>query len=60
MNDESASKDAVVIERSFDAPVDLIWQMWTEPEHLRAWFGPTGAVIPEATMDVRVGGSRLV
>ena len=60
MTDDSASKNAVVIERSFDAPVDLIWQMWTEPEHFKAWFGPTGAVIPKATMDVRVGGSRLV
>jgi len=60
MTDSSASKDAVVIERSFDAPVDLIWQMWTDPEHFKAWFGPTGAVIPEATLDTRVGGTRLV
>jgi uncharacterized protein YndB with AHSA1/START domain len=60
MIEGNASEDAVVIERSFDAPVDLIWQMWTEPEHFKTWFGPTGAVIPEATMDVRVGGSRRV
>ena len=58
--DDNASRDAVVIERSFDAPVDLIWQMWTEPEHFKAWYGPDGAAIPVAKMDVRVGGSRLV
>ncbi len=52
--------DAVVIERTFDAPVDLIWQMWTEPDHFKAWYGPDGATIPVAKMDVRVGGSRLV
>ena len=52
--------DAVVIERTFDAPIDLIWQMWTNPEHFRAWYGPDGASIPVAKMDVRVGGSRLV
>ena len=52
--------DAVVIERTFDAPVDVIWRMWTDPEHFAAWYGPNGAAIPEATMDVRVGGRRLV
>jgi len=60
MTDNSGSRDAVVIERSFDAPVDLIWQMWTDPEHLAAWYGPDGATIPVAKMDVRVGGTRLV
>ena len=55
-----ASQDAVVIERTFDAPVDLIWQMWTDPERFKAWYGPDGAVIPVAKMDVRIGGSRLV
>ena len=60
MTDTKGSQDAVVIERSFDAPVDLIWQMWTDPQHLKEWFGPTGATIPVANMDVRVGGSRLI
>ena len=31
MTDNDGSEHAVVIERSFDAPVDVIWQMWTEP-----------------------------
>jgi uncharacterized protein YndB with AHSA1/START domain len=60
MTDDKASPDAVVIERTFDAPVDRIWQMWTEPEHFKAWYGPEGATIPVAKMDVRVGGTRLV
>jgi len=60
MTDGNASQDAVVIERTFDAPADLIWQMWTEPEHFKAWYGPDGATIPVAKMDVRAGGSRLV
>jgi uncharacterized protein YndB with AHSA1/START domain len=59
MTDSSGSRD-VVIERSFDAPVALIWQMWTDPEHFKAWYGPDGATIPVAKMDVRVGGARLV
>jgi uncharacterized protein YndB with AHSA1/START domain len=60
MSDNSGSEDAVVIERSFDAPVNLVWQMWTDPEHFKAWYGPDGATIPVARMDVRVGGTRLV
>jgi uncharacterized protein YndB with AHSA1/START domain len=60
MTDYDGSQDAVVIERGFDAPVDLVWQMWTDPEHFKAWYGPAGATIPVAKMDVRVGGTRLV
>jgi uncharacterized protein YndB with AHSA1/START domain len=60
MADNDGSQDAVVIERSFDAPVDLVWEMWTDPEHFKAWYGPDGATISVAAMDVRVGGTRLV
>ena len=60
MADDGILKNQVVIERSFDAPVELIWQMWTEPRHFAAWYGPNGATLPVARMDVRVGGSRFV
>lgn len=64
MNDTTSStdatEDAVRIERTFDAPTTTVWQMWTDPEHFRAWYGPTGATVPTADMDVRVGGRRLV
>lgn len=51
---------SVQIERTFDAPIDLIWAMWTEAEHFANWYGPMGARIPTADMDVRVGGRRHV
>ena len=50
----------VQIERTFEAPIDLIWAMWTEPEHFSNWYGPMGAKIPQADMDVRVGGRRHI
>ena len=50
----------VQIERTFDAPIDLIWAMWTESEQFAGWYGPTGATIPRAEMDVRVGGRRHI
>jgi uncharacterized protein YndB with AHSA1/START domain len=60
MTNDSGAQDAVVIERTINAPVDLVWRMWTEPEHFANWYGPDGATIPVAKMDVRVGGTRLV
>lgn len=60
MTEDTGSQNAVVIERRFDAPLNLVWRMWTDPEHFAAWYGPNGATIPVAKMDVRVGGTRLV
>lgn len=50
----------VSIERTFDAPIDLIWSMWTEADHFAKWYGPMGATIPSAEMDVTVGGRRFI
>ena len=60
MSDSTISKDAVVIERTFEAAVDLIWQMWTDPDHFKEWYGPQGFSVPVAEMELRVGGKRLI
>jgi len=60
MSNSTVSEDAVVIERSFDAPADLIWQMWTQPDHFKKWYGPQGFTIPVAEMELRVGSRRLI
>ena len=49
---------SVTLERTLDAPIDLVWQMWTEAEHFAAWYGPTGATVPAIGMGVTVGGTR--
>lgn len=54
------SGDRVVVERVFQAPPEQIWLMWTDAAHFAAWYGPAGASIPVAEMDVRVGGKRLL
>ena len=51
---------SMLIERTLAAPTELVWKMWTDPEHFAAWYGPGGATIPVARMDVRVGGTRLL
>jgi uncharacterized protein YndB with AHSA1/START domain len=60
MSEGTASIDAIVIERVFDAPVEVVWQMWTQPEHFKGWYGPDGVSVPVAEMDVRVGGRHLI
>jgi len=60
MIDRDLRDEMVVIDRVVDAPVELVWKMWTVPEHFQAWYGPDGATVPVADMDVRIGGSRTV
>ncbi len=45
-----------VISRTFDAPRDLMWKVWTEPERLARWFGPKGVKIVHSKNDLRPGG----
>ncbi len=48
-----------VVTRVLDAPRDLVWKAWTEPERLKQWWGPTGFTAPAARTDPRVGGTYL-
>lgn len=43
------------LERKIDAPVDLVWRTWTEPELLEQWYGPNVETIVHK-LDVRPGG----
>jgi uncharacterized protein YndB with AHSA1/START domain len=56
----TTSVNELVIQRVFDAPRELVWKAWTEPEHLRRWWGPKGYAAPVARMDLRVGGKYLL
>jgi uncharacterized protein YndB with AHSA1/START domain len=53
---EVHGRASVTINRLMDAPVDLMWRVWTEPEHLAAWWGPTVFTNPVCEVDLRVGG----
>jgi uncharacterized protein YndB with AHSA1/START domain len=46
----------LVITRSFDAPRDLVFKVWSEAEHLKNWWGPKGFKIGVAEFDFRPGG----
>jgi uncharacterized protein YndB with AHSA1/START domain len=46
----------LVLERTLDAPVDLVWAAYTDPEHLKQWFAPKPYQITECELDLRPGG----
>jgi len=56
----SQNPEWVTLERVFDAPIAMVWSMWTDPENFKAWYGPMGMSVPTADMDVTVGGTRKI
>ena len=46
----------LTLERTLDAPVDLVWKAYTDPEHLKQWFAPKPYEISECELDLRPGG----
>lgn len=46
-----------VISRVLDAPRDLVWRVFTEPEHMKQWWGPKGFTVAVANMELRPGGT---
>ncbi len=52
----STADREIIITRTFDAPRELVWEAWTNPEKVVKWWGPTGFTTTIEVMDVRVGG----
>lgn len=59
MATELKDKTELIITRIFDAPRDLVWKAWTEPERVKKWWGPKNFTAPVSKIDLRVGGKYL-
>src|SRR5260370_664317 len=46
----------ILMSRTLNAPVALLWEVWTKPEHIANWWGPNGFTNTINTMDIRPGG----
>jgi uncharacterized protein YndB with AHSA1/START domain len=56
-NKNSGTHDReLIITRMLNAPVELVWEVWTKPEHNAQWWGPDGFTNTIAKMDVTPGG----
>ena len=58
---ESNTKDREIsITRTLNAPIDLVWETWTDPEHIAQWWGPNGFTNTITKMELRPGGEWLL
>lgn len=53
----SHSERELLIERVFNAPRELVFRAWTDPDHVAKWFGPRDYPATQVSVDVRPGGS---
>ncbi|SEK57074.1 Uncharacterized conserved protein YndB, AHSA1/START domain [Aquimarina amphilecti] len=54
MND--LNKRTLSLTRTFNAPIKLVWQAWTQPEHIAQWWGPKGMKTKVLSHDFNIGG----
>jgi uncharacterized protein YndB with AHSA1/START domain len=54
-----AAELELVTTRIFDAPRELVWKAWSDPGHMKLWWGPKGFTTPVCKIDFRVGGVYL-
>ena len=47
----------IVTTREFDAPLELVFDVFTKPEHVSKWFAPFTCEVTECVIDLRVGGA---
>ena len=46
----------LTLERVFNAPLKLVWEAWTQAEHIAQWWGPKGMDVQVIDHDFKVGG----
>lgn len=49
----------ISIERTFDAPVEDVWELWTTPKGIESWWGPDGFAVKVLKLELRPGGELL-
>lgn len=55
--EDLSATDRFVINRCFDAPIDVMFDMWTNPNHVAAWLPPAGLTMEFLRADIEPGGS---
>ena len=53
---EESGKEAFIINRSFDAPIDVVFDAWADPAQQVQWVSPTGTTMEFFEADIRTGG----
>ena len=56
---QNGMKEDLVVTRIIDAPIELVWKAWTDPEHVMKWWGPKYYTSPSCKIDLREGGKYV-
>ncbi len=51
-----AARRRITIERTYQAPIEDLWDLWTTKEGIESWWGPEGFVVKVRKLDLRPGG----
>lgn len=55
-NTTNITERGIIAERTLNAPRKLVWKVWTEPEHIKNWWGPEGFTNTIESMEVKENG----
>ncbi len=59
LSEEAYKKDIFVVNRSFEAPLEFMFEMFTDPKHLSQWLAPTGFSMEYKHADIRPGATSF-
>jgi uncharacterized protein YndB with AHSA1/START domain len=59
LEQQTSQHEIFVINRSFDAPIETMYDLWTKPEHFAKWLPPTGFTMTFQRADIRSGGDAF-
>lgn len=59
LEQQASGKEVFIINRSFDAPIERVFDAWAEPARLAQWLSPTGTSMEFFEADIRSGGSSF-
>lgn len=54
----SAAGASMALDRTIEAPIEQVWEMWADPDRFAGWYGPPGAEVRILEMEVEAGGRR--
>jgi uncharacterized protein YndB with AHSA1/START domain len=47
--------NVLIYTKLLNAPIELVWEVWTTPEHLKEWWGPDGFTLTHQSFDIKAG-----
>ena len=56
MAENDLPKRPLSLKKIFNAPIELVWEAWTQPKHLAQWWGPKGMTVTVVEHNFKVGG----